>query len=30
MLGQWRTMLVEGEAYDKCTGCSTIVSLHYL
>lgn len=26
MLGQWKTMLVEGEAYDKCTGCSGLVS----
>ncbi len=27
MLGQWRTMLIEGAAYDKCTGCSKTVSL---
>jgi ubiquitin-like modifier-activating enzyme ATG7 len=26
MLGQWRTMLVEGQAYDKCTACSSVVS----
>jgi ubiquitin-like modifier-activating enzyme ATG7 len=26
MLGQWKTMLVEGSAYDKCTACSKVVS----
>ena len=25
-LSSWRTTLVEGTAYDKCTGCSEIVS----
>ena len=25
-LGQFRTMLIEGAAYDRCTGCSTKVS----
>jgi ubiquitin-like modifier-activating enzyme ATG7 len=25
-LSRWQTLLVEGEAYDKCTGCSSIVS----
>lgn len=24
-LGQWRTLLIEGAAYDRCTGCSQIV-----
>jgi ubiquitin-like modifier-activating enzyme ATG7 len=24
-LGEWRTMLIEGAAYDRCTGCSQIV-----
>ena len=24
-LSAWRTMLIEGAAYDKCTGCSQIV-----
>jgi hypothetical protein len=26
MLGQWKTMLIEGQAYDKCTACSSVVS----
>jgi ubiquitin-like modifier-activating enzyme ATG7 len=26
-LGQFRTMLIEGAAYDRCTGCSTKVSI---
>lgn len=26
MLGQWNTKLVEGQAYDKCTACSSVVS----
>jgi ubiquitin-like modifier-activating enzyme ATG7 len=25
-LSQWKTVLVEGQAYDKCTACSSVVS----
>jgi ubiquitin-like modifier-activating enzyme ATG7 len=29
-LSQWKTMLVEGQAYDKCTACSSVVSSFHL
>jgi hypothetical protein len=25
-LSSWKTLLIEGAAYDRCTGCSAIVS----
>jgi ubiquitin-like modifier-activating enzyme ATG7 len=25
-LGQWKTLQIEGAAYDRCTGCSKLVS----